>query len=147
MLAILTLLSACTGTADIDSGKDTTDSAADSDTSPANPNAPVVLSVETSCSPNTDGEDTWFVNAAVTDAQGDDTFSRGNLYIYLKDPAEGAGATADQPMVCTTGSCLTSWEDIDGKAGCDISGRFWMRILVTDDDGNLSEPYDFQPSA
>lgn len=146
MLAILTLLGACTGTSDIDSGKE--DSGADtSDTSTADPNAPVVLSVETSCSPNTDGEDTWFVNAAVTDPQGDDTFSRADLYIYLKDPAEGAGATDQVPMVCTTGSCLTSWEDLDGKAGCDISGRFWMRILVTDDDGHLSAPFDFQPEA
>jgi hypothetical protein len=146
MLTTLILLLGCSATSDsTDSkgggGTDTQDSEV-----PAG-DEPVVTGHETSCSPNTDGEDTWFVNVTVTDPQGDDTFQRGSLGVYGKDPSTGADPLDEVPMVCTTGSCLTSLEDLTGKAGCEIAGKVWMRITVTDDDGNVSEPYDFQPSA
>lgn len=150
MLSFL-LLSACTGNLEIDSGGETGkgDTADTEDTGGGGDGvSPVVLEITTSfCEPNTDGEDTWSITATVTDPQGDDTFTLGRLYIYLETPSDSNEPVADEPMICAAGECTTGWEDLTGKAGCELAGKVWMRILVTDDDDNVSEPYDFQPTA
>lgn len=149
-MLVLLFAAACTTSSSIDTGKPAKDSAdsggADSG---VDENAPTIASASATCSTNTDDEPIWIIEATAHDPQGDETLDGGTVGLYQNDPAGGGSALDEQPVVCVgSGSgayCTASWEG-SAQESCTIVGKVWIRLVVLDDDGNSSEPYDFKTS-
>jgi hypothetical protein len=145
----LSLLLACTGEPDIDSGKSEDSGTTDTDTGTGGDGvSPVVTTASSDCSINTDDQAIWFITAMVTDPQGTDTLSLGSVEEWQKDPTLGGEPLDTHAIVCTgDGTCTTSWEDNTGLGTCDLEGKLWFRVIAVDEDDHSSAAYDFQSSA
>lgn len=103
--------------------------------------SPVVLDVSLSvCNPDPDGVDTWYLTVSVTDPQ-DDVASEGSSVSVL----DGEDVLAVYNLACRTEECSVSWQATDDDIDCDVGGDSIFRILVADEAGNVSLPFDHQP--
>lgn len=121
---------------DTGGGNDTDTSGGDTEVSP---DAPVIESVENvMCQPNTDSEPSWFIQATVTDPQGQDTFSKTGSYAQV---IIGGIAGTEHYGVCNKGALTISWEDPSATEACEITGT--VRIYAVDEDDNRSAPWNY----
>jgi hypothetical protein len=122
------------------------DSAATGDTGSADTAGPEVrpsvLAVRSAaCTTNGDGVDIWVVAVDVTDPQGDIAAVGSTLTVR-----DGGEDLAEYALACSSDTCSGSWRNTDsGSVGCDLSGSAVFRIVVVDEMGNASEPYDHRP--
>ena len=97
---------------------------------------PVVLEVRSAaCVTNGDSVDIWTVDIAVADPQDDIDRSASTLTVR-EDDAD----VVSYGLACTSDTCSGSWRSTDDGVGCAFAGEF--RILLVDEQGNSSEPFD-----
>lgn len=135
----LALLVGCgDGSADV---KD--DTAGGDDLVSVDPNvAPSILSVDrATCTQQQSAGEVWDVQATVDDPQGAGTVRSGTMAILN---AAGGELTTAQVLACGSGQCFGSFRADTTGVSCATSVVF--RFVVTDVDGNASDPYDHTPS-
>ncbi len=135
----LALLVGCgDGSADV---KD--DTAGGDDLVSVDPNvAPSILSVDrATCTQQQSAGEVWDVQATVDDPQGAGTVRSGTMAILN---AAGGELTTAQVLACGSGQCFGSFRADTTGISCATPVVF--RFVVTDVDGNASDPYDHTPS-
>jgi hypothetical protein len=102
------------------------------------PNAPVVEEATVTCFLHTTGEQfvQWNALATVSDPQGLSTIETFGT-VVIRD-ARGELGSVD--LVCTDGSCLTSWRDHEFDIECDAiaATTYDFAFTVVDIDGHAS---------
>ncbi len=135
----LALLVGCgDGSADV---KDDT-AGGDDSTSVDSAVAPSIVSVDrATCTQQQSAGEVWDVQATVDDPQGAGTVRSGTMAILN---AAGGELTTAQVLACGSGQCFGSFRADTTGISCATPVVF--RFVVTDVDGNASDPYDHTPS-
>jgi hypothetical protein len=120
-----------------------TDSDTDTDTD-SDPQLPYITAADASCSYHDTGTSYWMwtVDASAADPQGVKTIdSMGTVDVL--DAATEKKVVASYVLACTAkGLCSTAFKaDTDGIL-CDDPKQWTFRFTVTDEDKNVSEPFD-----
>jgi hypothetical protein len=131
------------GDADTDADGDTdadTDADGDTDTG-VSPDAPYIVSVDNiDCGANTDGQDAWIMQMTADDPQGtQDIAPIGTMSISFD-----GNFVSDESVVCLSdGQCSASWESNDNDLLCDAESALTFVIIIYDDEGHASAPYEY----
>ena len=134
----LSLTLACTG-AKSDGADDTSGSSDDSSTvnTAFAPSVTVVNSLQ--CAEYQSAGESWDFTLTVDDPQGAATVDDGSVNVLSED----GGTMATYSLACANGMCVGSFRaDYDG-IGCSLQGSITLEFVVTDENGNNSEPYDY----
>ena len=104
--------------------------------------APEVLSVDrATCTQQQSAGEVWDVQVTVDDPQGAGTVRGGTMAILN---AAGGELTTAQVLACGSGQCFGSFRADTTGIACATAVVF--RFVVTDVDGNASDPYDHTPA-
>lgn len=138
LLALLLL--ACTGKEDDTAPTTEGDADTDTDTDVDTNVAPVILTAEVNCTKQQSAGEVWDTQNTVDDPQGVETVDGGTFSVLNED---GGELTSGQ-LACGSGTCFGTWREQLTGVGCSAQGEILVRFVVTDIDGNSSEPFDFQ---
>ncbi len=108
----------------------------------ADPELPVVESLDAWCYPHTTGTDDfiWQVDAAVSDPQGDESLAP---YFDGITVLQSGSNVAGYAMSCGgTGSCSGSFNESQDGIRCDIADTYTIQVRVLDEDDNWSAPVE-----
>ncbi len=112
------------------------------DTATAGVNPYVVSVAFATCDPDPDGVDFWAVEVSVGDPQGsEDIASFGSTLSVVN----GGTTLATYDMACLSGGCSTSWQSADDNIDCDLGRDSTFRVVILDESGNASDPFDYSP--
>ncbi|MFZ5481355.1 MAG: hypothetical protein ACOZNI_31635 [Myxococcota bacterium] len=123
-----------------------TDADADTDTDTTSGNyvesqSPAVVGIRyAECSQNTDGEDIWIFQFDVNDPQSPNSVESGTI-TYL----EHGEPDVAESLACAGGVCSGSFESTAHGLGCDLNDDDAFRVVIVDEDGYTSLPYEFTP--
>ena len=121
-----------------DTGGGDADTDTDADTDADADNAPVVTSIDSvDCAADVDGADRWVVAARADDPQGTDTLDQMGCYAEIILDGQSGG---QHPGVASEGVIQVAWKAGTGEACADAST---VRVVAVDEDGNASEPFDY----
>lgn len=142
-LALL-LLAACSGDdggPKDDTGGDDSGHGGGGDSGDGNDDVkPSVLGLESlDCDKMQSSGDTWTFTINVDDPQGADTVKSGEVTVLS---AEG-GELATYVLACGSGQCFGQFRASYDGIGCSLEGEVTLRFVVTDEDGNASDPWDY----
>jgi len=138
ILAVLAV--ACTGKEDDSAPTAEDDTATDTDTNTQPAVNPVILTTEVNCTKQQSAGEVWDTQSTVDDPQGAETVNGGTFSVLNED---GGELTAGE-LACGSGTCFGTWREQLTGVGCSAQGEVLVRFVVTDIDGNSSEPYDYQ---
>lgn len=117
------------------------DADADADTDVDPDLAPFVVTVDrVECTGQQSAGETWDSQLTVDDPQGADTVRAGDYHVLNSD----GGELATGQLACGAGQCFGTWRaDLTGVT-CAMEGDVTVRFYVEDEDGNRSNPTDYQ---
>ena len=117
------------------------DSSSDTGAADPGPQTPSIVTVDhVTCTQQQSAGQVWDVSLQVDDPQGASTVRRGTAQVL--DAAENV-LVPEVPLACGNGTCVGSMRaDLTGVP-CGTA-TVW-RFVVTDTDGNESEPFRFAP--
>lgn len=141
----LFLLAACSGDdpqKDDTGAKDDTDA---DDTGGGNGGVkPTIVGMETfDCSKWQSAGDTWSFSVNVDDPQGADTVVSGDVAVLSGD----GGELASYVLTCGSGQCFGSFRASYDGIGCSLDGEVVLRFVIADEEGNESDPWDYDTAA
>ena len=143
LFPVLLWLVACEPEGDDDGKRPDLSETDDTATATAGVNPYVVSVAFATCNPDSDGVDFWAVEVSVGDPQGSaDIASFGSTLSVVN----GGTTLATYDMACLSGGCSTSWQSTDDNIDCDLGRDSTFRVVIVDESGNASEPFDHRPA-
>lgn len=146
-LALL-LLAACSGDdggkKDDTAGGDDSGNGGDDSGGGNNDVKPWVIGLESlDCEKKQSSGDTWMFTINVDDPQGADTVKSGEVTVLS---GEG-GEMATYVLACGSGQCFGQFRASYDGIGCSLEGEVTLRFVVADEEGNQSDPWDYDTAS